>query len=68
MGQSIGTAGTCFRTARPATLVTMPLTNIAPDDAGSRTLGTVPSAYSEQSDQPLMKHLTVEVVRSNRAE
>jgi hypothetical protein len=27
-----------------------------------------PGAYSEQSDRPLMKHLTVEVVRSNRAE
>jgi hypothetical protein len=46
----------------------MPLTNIAPDDAGSRTLGAVPRAYSEQGDQPLMKHLTVAVVRSNRAE
>jgi hypothetical protein len=46
----------------------MPLTNIAPDDAGSRTLGAVPGAYSEQGDQPLMKHLTVEVVCSNWAE
>jgi hypothetical protein len=46
----------------------MPLTNIAPDDAGSPTLGAVPGAYSEQSDQPPMKPRTVEVVRSNRAE
>jgi hypothetical protein len=46
----------------------MPLTNIAPGDARSRTPGAVPGGYSEQSDQPLMKHMTVEVVRSNRAE
>ena len=46
----------------------MPLTNTAPDGRGNRTLVAVPGACSEQSERPLMKHLTVEVGRSNRAE